>query len=106
MDVLPGMNVVNQRPTGMIRIIVDGKVVTTSQAPVLRYWPVPFRYLEIESAWKPELAKFGIKSNYAVSIFRAEALKVSVWRRLRGPSGIQLISFMYVADVNRLSGIQ
>src|SRR5262249_5834957 len=77
-----GVNVVDQVPAVVIRVVVHHKVIAAVPAPVSSGVPIPRGDLEVEAAWKPEAVMITIKPLDAKTVTRTNVCKAPVLERM------------------------
>ena len=78
MHVRARVHVLEHVPAGVIGVFINDKVLTAIPAPVRANRPVPFRHLEIKTAWEPKPVMVAVNSLDVIAIGRAEMFKPSV----------------------------
>lgn len=79
MDVDAGMDVVNEVPAGVVRVIVDGEIIAVAvPAPVRSNIPVPRSDIEVQSARKIEAVVVAVKAFDVITIGRADVIEAAV----------------------------
>ena len=68
MDVAAGVDVVEQIPSRMIRIVVNREVVAAIPAPVRTEAPIPGSNLKIKSAGKPETVMVAVEALDSIAV--------------------------------------
>src|SRR5580765_6252751 len=75
MHIHPRVHVVKHVPAGVIGVFIDDEIISAVPAPVRANRPVPFRHLEIKTAWEPEPVMVAVNSLDVIAIGRAEMFK-------------------------------
>ena len=82
-DVLAGVDVVEEIPAGMIEIVIDHEIFGIAiPAPVGRDRPVPRGDLEVEAAGKPEKMMIAVETLDAITVRRSEVLESAALVRM------------------------
>ena len=82
MHVHTGFNVVEQVPTGMVRIVIDDENIAASPTPIDAFNPVPLGYLKNESARKPHTPRARIHANGTMPYGWTDLCEASVLERM------------------------
>src|SRR5580704_9006072 len=81
-DVHACVDIVNQVPTRVVRVVIHHKIIAAVPAPILGLVPIPRSDFKEEAAREPEAVMVAINANYPVPIGRTKVLKMSVLERM------------------------
>ncbi len=81
-DIDASVDVVEQIPADMVRVVVNHEVVATIPAPIGAEGPIPGSDFEIEAAGEPEAAMIAVKTDDVVAVRGADVRKMAVFERM------------------------